>query len=72
MTDSSEKKNNRLLTGIIISISVIGIIYFGYRVLSENKEIRENPFEYDIESFKKADPDLLHYSEVPTVKKSCR
>jgi len=61
----SEEKNNRLLTRAIISISVLGIIYFGYRALSENSGVNEdNPFEYNIESFKESGAELLHYSEI--------
>ena len=51
---TSKGKNDRLLIRIIIGISVFGNIYFGYRAISENtKSIQENPFEYNIEYFKK-------------------
>ena len=61
-------KNNRLLTGIIIIISVAGILYFGIRAISENskKEV-ENPFEYNIENFKKSEKKLIHYTEVQQI-----
>lgn len=58
-------KSDRLLLWVIIGISVIGNIYFGYRVISsDSKSTQGNPLEYNIESFKKIDPKLLHYSEV--------
>ncbi|MFC1694182.1 hypothetical protein ACFL1R_11820 [Candidatus Latescibacterota bacterium] len=60
-----KRKNDRLLLRVIIGISVIGNIYFGYRAISENtKTIQENPFEYNIENFKQIDAELLHYSEI--------
>ena len=61
-----ERKNSRLLIWVIIVVSVIGNIYFGYRAISENTRTvlkNENPFEYDIESYKIIDPELLHYTE---------
>lgn len=58
-------KTDRLFSRLIIGVSVIGIVYFGYRAISENsKVIQENPFEYNIESFKQIDAELLHYSEI--------
>jgi len=62
---SSRRINGSLLTRAIIIISVIGILYFGYQAVSNNfKENQENPFEYNIENFKKSDAELLHYSEI--------
>ncbi len=61
-------KNNRLLTGIIIIVSMAGILYFGIRAISENsKKDGENPFEYNIENFKKSEKNLIHYSEVQQI-----
>ena len=61
-------KNDRLLISIIIIVSVIGILYFGIRAISENskKEV-ENPFEYNIENFKKSEKNLIHYTEVQQI-----
>jgi len=62
---ASKEKNNRMLLRIIICISVIGNIYFGYRAISDNSEsTQENPFEYNIENFKQIDAKLLQYSEI--------
>ncbi len=59
-----ERQNSRLLIRIIIIVSVIGNVYFGYRAISENtRTVSENPFEYNIESYKTIDPELLHYTE---------
>ena len=59
-----ERKNSRLLIWVIIVVSVIGNVYFGYRAISENtRTVSENPFEYNIESYKTIDPELLHYTE---------
>lgn len=65
---SFKGKKDRILTGIIITVSVAGILYFGYRALSENsKKNQENPFEYNIENFKKSGADLIHYSELKQI-----
>jgi len=62
-------KKDRLLTIIIIIVSAAGIIYFGYRAVSENREKnRENPFAYNIEGFKKSEKSLEHYTEIKQVK----
>ncbi len=61
---SSERKKNRLLLWVVIIFSVTGNVYFGYRAISENtREVSDNPFKYDIESYKIINPELLHYSE---------
>ncbi len=62
---SFKKKKYWLATWVIITVSVAGILYFGYQAISENsKRNQENPFEYNIENFKKSGSDLIHYSEV--------
>ena len=62
---SFKGKNDRFLTGIIIAISVAGILYFGFQAILENsKKNQDNPFEYNIENFKKSDSSLFHYVEV--------
>lgn len=62
-------KNDRLLTVFIIFLSVVGILYFGIRAISENsKKGGENPFEYNIENFKKSEKGLMHYSEVQRIR----
>ncbi len=62
---SFKKKKYRLATWVIITVSVAGILYFGYQAISESsKRNQENPFEYNIENFKKSGADLIHYSEV--------
>jgi hypothetical protein len=61
-------KSDRLLTAFIITVSVAGILYFGVRAISENsKKDVENPFEYNIEKFKKSDKNLIHYTEVQQI-----
>jgi len=62
---SFKKKKYRLATWVIIIVSVAGILYFGYQAITESsKRNQENPFEYNIENFKKSGADLIHYSEV--------
>ncbi|MFC1538511.1 hypothetical protein ACFL6H_03730 [Candidatus Latescibacterota bacterium] len=61
---TSSKGKSRILIWMIIVVSVIGNIYFGYRAISENtRTVSENPFEYNIESYKTIDPELLHFTE---------
>lgn len=62
---SSKEKNDRFLTRAVIIISLTGILYFGYQEISIYfDEDKGNPFEYNMENFKKSDADLLHYSEI--------
>jgi hypothetical protein len=61
-------KKERILTVVVIAVSLTGILYFGYMAIRDNTEASsENPFEYDIENFKKSDPDLLDYSETSRI-----
>jgi hypothetical protein len=63
-----KKKKDRLITGVIILLSVAGILYFGIRAILENpKKKQENPFEYNIENFKKSDASLHNYSEIQPI-----
>ena len=60
----SEKKDNKSLSVLIILISVLALVYFGYQAASEtNKRDTQNPFEYNIDNFKKTDSLLITYSE---------
>lgn len=69
MNQPINKKQNRFLTLIIIIVSAAGILYFGIQAILENsKKSSENPFEYNIESFKKSKKSDTHYSEVLQIK----
>ncbi len=58
------KGTSRILTAAIIVTALSGIFYFGYRVVrGPSGPGGTNPFEYDIEDFKKIDPGLVHYAE---------
>ena len=59
----------RYLTVAIIVLSLSGIIYFGYQAVSENIPSKgtKNPFEYDIESYKRSDTIKPNYSEVQRI-----
>jgi sugar lactone lactonase YvrE len=64
----SRKNNDRLVTGMIVGVSLAGILYFGWRAVSESThDARENPFAYTVEAYKKIDPGLLRYTEIRTV-----
>lgn len=59
-----KKRTDRILTGVIILVSVTGMIYFGLRAVSDNMEAdKENPFEYDVTTYEAAEADLYHYTE---------
>ncbi|NOR15493.1 MAG: hypothetical protein GQ544_07300 [Candidatus Aminicenantes bacterium] len=63
--DTKKPKTDRLITGLIIFLSVVGILYFGSRAIYENtRRNQENPFEYDIESFKQSGADRISHSEI--------
>ena len=65
---SSKGGNNRLLTFLIIIISVAGVLYFGYNAIQDNTtKNQDNPFEYNIEHFKKSDSSLNHYTELKRI-----
>ena len=62
---SFKQKKKRLLTIAVIAISVAGILYFGSKAIRDNSARSQgNPFEYDIEDFKKSGAALVHYTEV--------
>jgi len=66
--EQSKGGNSRLLTIIIIVISTAGVLYFGYKAVQDNtRKDEENPFEYNIERFKKSDSSLHHYTEVKRI-----
>ncbi|MBN1559573.1 hypothetical protein JW998_04945 [candidate division KSB1 bacterium] len=63
-----EKKNNNILTSLIIVISVVGLIYFGHSAIrKDGASEQDNPFEYDIAEYKKIGADLRTYEEVKTL-----
>jgi len=62
-----KEKNHkdRLLTGMVVAVSVAGILYFGIRAVTEkSREKGDNPFAYDIESYQQSGSDLVRYTEV--------
>jgi hypothetical protein len=63
---SEEKvRKDRLLTGIVVAVSVSGILYFGIRAVTENsRQAQDNPYAYDIERFKQSGSGLAQYTEV--------
>lgn len=61
-------KKEQILTAVVIVVSLAGILYFGFMAGREgSKGISKNPFEYDIEDFKKIDPDMVHFSETSRI-----
>lgn len=63
-----QEKNNRLLTVLIVIVSLSAIIYFGLQAVSENVNRQtDNPFEYNIENYKKSDSTLTTYVELEKI-----
>lgn len=61
--DTQKKRQERFLTTLIILVSIIGIVYFGIQAIREtNRRVQDNPFEYNIEQFKKSDSSLFTYT----------
>jgi len=59
---------DRLFTGVIIVLAIIGISYFGYNTFSGNSDVEKpNPFEYNIDYYKEYDPSLNHYDEIKQI-----
>jgi len=67
--NSDNNKKNSLTANFILLIAVIGVIYFGYMVVTNRDDARrENPFEYNIENFKKTDSGMVNYKQVQQIK----
>jgi len=61
-------KKGKILTGAILTVSVAGVLYFGYRAIRDNaKNDQQNPFAYDIKAYETSGADLIHYSEVDRI-----
>ena len=66
---SVEGKGSRFLTAAIIFVSIAALFYFGYQAVSDNSsKTQKNPFEYNIKEYKQTDQNLLHYSELESIK----
>jgi len=58
-------KKEKILTGAIITVSLTGVLYFGYRAVRDNEKTGQpNPYAYDIKSYETSGADLVHYSEM--------
>jgi len=63
---------NKIFTILLITISVFGIVYFGYSIFTDKKISKsENPYEYNIESYKETEKNLIHYKEVKRIPILC-
>ena len=53
------------LNVVFIILVCIGLLYFGWKVLSDSRERdQENPFEYSIDEYEKIDPSLIQYTQI--------
>ena len=59
-----DRTKRKVLTSLIIVAALAGILFFGYRAVRDGSgRSQGNPFEYDIDRYKKSDPGLLGYIE---------
>ena len=64
----STTNNNRIFAKVLVVLSTALIVYFGVRAIYDDCERnQENPFEYDIDTFRQIDPALLHYEEIAQI-----
>jgi hypothetical protein len=57
-------KKDKLVIGMILAVSVAGVLYFGYRAVRDDaKKNQQNPFAYDIQAYETSGADLVHYAE---------
>jgi hypothetical protein len=65
---SINTNKDRLVTGVIIVLAIVGLSYFGFNAFSGGSESeKSNPYEYNIEYFKQNDPQLNHYVEIKKI-----
>ena len=56
--------SGRLLTALVIVLSLAGLVYFGIRAVSQKIHSGgDNPFAYDIESYRRSGADRVRYTE---------
>jgi hypothetical protein len=61
-------KKDKISIGVILMISIAGILYFGYRAIRDNAiNDQPNPFAYDIKSYETSGIDLIHYFEMDKI-----
>ena len=57
-------KKDKLLIGMVLAVSVAGVLYFGYRAIRDDaKKNQQNPFAYDIQTYEASGADLVRYAE---------
>lgn len=65
---SKREKKDRFLIIVIISVSLAGLLYFGYMAISENSSKDQgNPYEYNIEEYRDSGSELNQYIETLTI-----
>jgi hypothetical protein len=67
MTLLKEKKE-KVFTGAIILVSLLGILYFGILEIWENrKKIHKNPYKYNLNAYENSQKNLVHYTELEPI-----
>lgn len=58
----------KIMTALVLAVSAIGILFFGYRNVRDNAKNGEgNPFAYDIQEYEASGVGLVHYTEVERI-----
>lgn len=52
---------------IFLALLIVAVVAFNY-INSKPKKSKENPYEYNIDEFKKVDPELIKYKEIRKIK----
>ncbi|NQT24310.1 hypothetical protein HQ585_03045 [candidate division KSB1 bacterium] len=61
------QNRNHIFSSITLIAAVGLLIFYGFTIFSGRSGRDENPFEYDVDSFKGADSSLIHYAEVQSI-----
>lgn len=63
-----KQSREQIITNLIIIISVVGALYFGYNAIKSDQESEQpNPFEYDLDQFSQVNPDLIHFRQIEQI-----
>ncbi len=63
-----KSKSDKILTAVIVVISVAGLVYFGLSAIKDDsKRAGENPFEYKLDFFENSGADKIAYEEHKTI-----
>lgn len=66
--NSQQRKRDRLLTGTVITVAVLGILFFGYQSIRDNaRRPTVNPYEYSVKPFDRVIESQISHSETASL-----